>query len=156
MIYIDLDGVLADLEASMFRHSRTCIYDDVEFLQICKRECRSVFLDSPFIEKNRWRLTGNYRILTTLPGLDRYLEINGYSKETLESYEILRKNKLTWCKKHNIPVDRVIVLTHRNQKIEYCRKGDILYDDYEKNIADWEAAGGWGILVPYERTFLGD
>lgn len=55
--------------------------------------------------------------------------------------------KAKWLKKHfsHLGVEKNIILT--KHKYACCRPGDILFDDREYNILEWESAGGVGILV---------
>lgn len=54
--------------------------------------------------------------------------------------------KKEWSEKHfNIPNNRIFIVK-RSDKQKYAKEGDILIDDYDKNIKEWENAGGTGIL----------
>ena len=154
MRYIDLDGVLADLEYAMWQKSKTCIDNPVEFLEICECRCNEVFRDSPLIESNLNLLYGDYRILTSLPNMDRFFAVNGYTPLAQKAYDILRYNKLLWCQSIGIPRENIIILTDRSQKKWYSNPNHTLYDDNAKTIEEWQKGGGNGVLIPYERKFL--
>ena len=56
-----------------------------------------------------------------------------------------KKGKNIWIDNHlGVNVNRVI--TRRSKKIKYCKRGDILIDDYANTVHEWTAAGGIGIL----------
>ena len=60
---------------------------------------------------------------------------------------MFKENKYIWFEKHGIPRNKVIIVESAQDKASFCKPGDILYDDYRKNIASWEKSGGIGILT---------
>jgi len=57
-----------------------------------------------------------------------------------------RPGKLAWLRKNLRMTDTSrINLVRRRDKKQYA-KGNLLIDDLQKNIAEWKAAGGTGIL----------
>lgn len=135
MIYCDLDGVLVDFNGS-FKEitgkypseiSRTELWKVVSkipsyWLNLNEVTDASVLLD--FLERNP------YQILTGLPKKD-------YKRAEIE--------KRKWVKEHIGDHVEVICCLSKDKAL-YCRKGDILIDDFMPNIERWEAAGGIGIL----------
>ena len=56
------------------------------------------------------------------------------------------KGKTLWCQDNlGIPKNRVNIV-QRREKQNFAGKDKILIDDREKNIKEWEAAGGTGVL----------
>ena len=55
------------------------------------------------------------------------------------------EQKREWVKKH-IGNEVFVNCCLSKDKPRYCAKGDILIDDFEPNIREWEKAGGIGIL----------
>ena len=51
-----------------------------------------------------------------------------------------------WCQK-NLKIDpSKIHIVQRKEKQNFASKDVILIDDHKKNIREWEAAGGTGVL----------
>lgn len=154
MKYVDLDGVLADLDGWLKSIDREeAITNTDMFMETAMYYYDRMFLELEPIENNIDKyLVGDYRILTSLPhpaNFFRYGDMEQISvSEVAERYARLHANKLAWCEDKYIPLDRVIVVPVRKLKISYCKgKDDILYDDSNKTIKDWIAKGGIGKLV---------
>ena len=61
--------------------------------------------------------------------------------------------KKEWAKRYlpNIKEDHILIIPNGENKTEYIpggiKPGDILLDDYTKNLKEWEAAGGTGVKL---------
>lgn len=151
MIYIDLDGVLADLGSWICNITPLGLTVQEEFHGIARKYHKEIFLESKRIRANFNLLRGDYRILSALPNEPEFLRYGikagenpvELSKKFLGFY----RNKLLWCKEHGIPENRVILVPTRKHKLLYCRRGDVLYDDNPDTIARWSECGGLGILI---------
>ena len=53
---------------------------------------------------------------------------------------------MKWLTKNTKVPRGKIHLVVRSQKKDFAKGGNLLIDDYEKNIKEWESAGGQGIL----------
>lgn len=85
-----------------------------------------------------------------------------FIKEHFDSYKILsaypewderaKNAKIYWCQeKLGIPSSQII-LCKRSEKKNYAVSNgipNILIDDYDKNIKEWQSAGGIGIHFQY-------
>jgi len=76
-----------------------------------------------------------------------------YNPHVLSAYPDLdpnsRNGKMKWLKKNTGFKRGNIHLVLRSQKKNYAttdEKPNVLIDDYDKNIREWEAKGGIGIL----------
>ena len=57
-----------------------------------------------------------------------------------------KDDKIDWVKRE-ISSDVIVNICYRKEKASFCKGKDfILIDDYDKNINEWEALGGTGIL----------
>ena len=153
MIYIDLDGVLADLETYMVSKDPKAVEYEIDFFRLAASDKR-FFLDSPVIEKNLGLLKkGEFRILSSLPCMAKFIRVSkdlGFSHNKIQKcYARWADNKLEFCEKLGIPRSSVILVSSPKEKLRYCQVGDTLYDDRADTIEKWSALGGIGILVPY-------
>ena len=169
MIYIDLDGVLADLEAYMIQKSPAAAEREFDFFGLAFSDKR-FFLDSPVIESGyelleEIRSQGrDYRILSSLPCLGRFYEHalkHYYAPDKVQKiYAQFADNKIEWCKRLGIPAENVILVNSTSEKIRYCQSPeDILYDDREAICKEWIAKGGQAKLVAYEsrrQEYIGE
>jgi 5'(3')-deoxyribonucleotidase len=145
IVYVDMDGVLADL------YSHAAELSDVDhYNQMTPDQWEAFFKDSnayhlfrdinPFPTANQLlkivkKYAGGYRILSSPLSFDRAGSIKG---------------KREWLSKHiNVPADKII-FEHDKYKYAVQPNGtpNILIDDYGVNTRAWDAAGG--IAVKYQ------
>lgn len=145
IVYVDMDGVLADL------YSHAAELSDVDhYNQMTPDQWEAFFKDSnayhlfrdinPFPTANQLlkivkKYAGGYRILSSPLSFDRAGSIKG---------------KREWLSKHiNVPADKII-FEHDKYKYAIQPNGtpNILIDDYGVNTRAWDAAGG--IAVKYQ------
>ena len=139
-VYCDMDGVLVDLIGSIKKllgktKLNQGIIDDffnsddgksAEFLAECGWESGG---------KQLWKYIKQYDpfILSACPS------VCNKDKKVI-------KGKTMWCQK-NLKMDSSKVhIVQRREKKDYANKDAILIDDRKKNIQEWEAAGGIGVL----------
>jgi 5'(3')-deoxyribonucleotidase len=144
VIYLDMDGVVADFDGYAEPIVGYCTpggkrYNDEDWKKISANE----------------RL---YLILDKCPNADRLVdEVRKLSKDYNYDVRFLtaipRQNdvpwvfwdKIQWCGLH-YPHIPVWFGPYSHDKHVHCRPGDILIDDRDTNIHDWNTAGGIGIL----------
>ena len=139
-IYCDMDGVLVDLLGSIKRHLGTTklnqgVIDDffyseagtgTEFWANCGWESGG---------KQLWKFIKSYKpqILSACPSVCN------------KDIKVIR-GKTKWCQK-NLKIDPSKVhIVQRREKKDFAKKYVILIDDHSKNIREWEAAGGTGVV----------
>ncbi len=134
MIYCDLDGVLADFNGA-FKELTGHDPDDVS-----KKELWTTVLDTPNYWLNlhlmpdaekliRFLNKHPFTILTGIPKL-------GHSKATSE--------KRQWVTKY-LGADVPVICCYSADKKHLCQTNDILIDDFERNIQEWQSVGGTAI-----------
>jgi len=140
-IYVDMDGVLADFFGEWAKLDGVDHYKDI---------------DNPEAKLALVREHPNYWI--NLPVLPNAGKLMGFIKKNFGHYNICSSplagdpqcepQKRLWVKKHlaGFPPDHVIITEN---KAAYATQADgspnILIDDFGKNIAAWNNAGGIGI-----------
>ncbi len=148
MIYLDMDGVLADfnrgvselchMEATPLNGKRSAKYDDQMWLAIKKVDHFYEKLElMPGAEEMFRLIYGQYgkqcEILTGIPLPQRGIVD-------------AKQDKIDWAQR-KLAKDIKINVVYRKEKLLFCAgKGSVLIDDREKSIKDWEQSGGTGIL----------
>lgn len=142
IIYLDMDGVIADL----YNYAAE-IYDVDDYKSMTPEQWETFFKDSnayelfrdisPFPSSNQLvrlikKVAGGFTILSSPLNFDKEGSIKG---------------KREWLKKHlNVSPDREIF---DHEKYKYAVQPDgtpnVLIDDYTPNITKWQEAGGIGI-----------
>lgn len=151
IVYVDMDGVLADL------YSHAAEISDVEhYNQMTPEQWETFFKDSnayhlfrdiqPFSTANQLlelvkKYAGGYTILSSPLSFDRAGSIKGKSE---------------WLKKHiKVAPDRVVF---EHEKYKYAVQPDgtpnILIDDYGVNTRAWDAAGGTAVKYQADEDNL--
>ena len=137
-IYCDLDMVL------------------VNFIKGADAAVGGSFVDMP--KDERWgkvnQVKGFWANLEWMPGAKRlYQFIARYDAHILSAYTnrdpTSRVGKMKWLAKNTDFKRSNINLVLRSQKQKFATtdgKPNVLIDDYKKNIREWEAKGGIGIL----------
>lgn len=140
-VYVDMDGVLADFFGQWAKLDHKDHYKDI---------------DNPEAKLALVREHPDFWI--KLPVLQNAGKLMGYIKKNFGHYHICSSplagdpncepQKRAWVKKHlsSFPPDSVIITEN---KAAYATQADgtpnILIDDFGKNVAAWEAAGGIAI-----------
>lgn len=136
-LFLDLDGVMADFDAhfpAVFGLDHKSLADEAMWERINAHP--SYFLDMPVCEGAKYFFHSvedfDPIILTACPRTN---------------YAHVARQKRQWVRKHLSGEILVLpVLGGHNKPLFMHRAGDILIDDFEKNIEAWEKAGGLGIL----------
>lgn len=150
IVYVDMDGVLADL----FNH--VAVIHDVDHYNEMTDDDWEKFFKS----------TDAYHLFRDLPMFSNANELLEMVKSMAGSYRILSsplnydvdgsiKGKREWLSKHiSIPAEEVIF---ERQKQKYAKSDgmiNILIDDFRKNINSWNEAGGIGIKYQADENTL--
>ncbi len=148
MIYLDMDGVLADFNRGVKEYCNMEAPD--------QNEKHDPKLDDIMWERIR-KTDHFYDRLELLPGAkEMFDEIYARYKSRCEILTGVPKpergiltagqDKTAWTRRLLSPKVKVNIVL-RKEKIRRCTGPDaILIDDYAKNIREWQAAGGTAIL----------
>ena len=142
MIYLDMDGVIADFVKR---------YKELYRMEPKDAEKKKEF-DKFF---NEFIATGQFATLDLMPGaveglqfLRKHLTVPTQILSSTASearYDAISKQKLLWLQLHNVTFTPNFVPGKRH-KYKFAGPDKIIIDDTESVINDWKAAGGIGIL----------
>lgn len=145
-VYFDMDGVLADFEGYIIKHN-------IPYFPQGNRSTEQ--------DKQMWdaikQVPHFYLQLEPVEGsIDFFMEIKSKKEHESEILSAIPKPKwgLLYAKEDKIDWTSQFLgddvkanIVYREEKQNYCTGPDcILVDDLEKNIIEWEAKGGTGIL----------
>ena len=155
-IYFDMDGVLADFDRGV---------RDFCGIEPGKQGDRNDAADTSLWERVK-KVDHFYDRLELVPGAKELFDMvyAAYG----ERCEILTgiprphrgllnaaEDKVKWVRRL-LSEDVVVNTVFRAEKVKFCHgSGCILIDDYEKNIAEWEASGGTGVLFTSVPDVIG-
>ena len=147
-VYLDMDGVLVNLEKGAFKvHGK-------QLSDVKRPERWDKISDTKDFWKDLEWMPGSKKLWNFLKPYKPSI-MSAYAKSEPNS----AKGKEEWLKKNveKLPRSR-INLVMRSDKQRFARDGrtqapNILIDDHEKNIREWESKGGIGIHhTSVERT----
>lgn len=143
MIYIDIDGVLADTDAFIFSKDPRAEHDTHLLFKAIYKNYKEMFISSkPLIDLFVLKTLGDFTLLTALP-LRQKIDSFCSSEEELNTVmNTLAENKKIWIK-NNIGDCKYIIVNKRSEKIDMCNSpNDILIDDSKATCTSWKKKGG--------------
>ena len=150
MKYVDMDDTIADLYGYVISKDPH-VEENNNWCKVIVENYNECFLVSDVISENLYLLKGEFKLLSSLPGISEMLKYTSPDRID-EIVYTLRENKLKFAERIGVKREDVIILNKSSEKKLYA-KGNILYDDYQKNISEWIANGGIGYLVPRVRYY---
>ena len=138
-IFIDLDGVMADFDRYFFeRFGKVCqIMEDDEMWALIDTHEPDFFYNLPM-------MPDAIEIFAKALEYTNPIFLTACPKHT---YHNAAEQKKAWVRKHICQNTLVLpVLGGINKRCFIQKQGDILIDDFEKNINAWTENGGYGIL----------
>lgn len=143
-IWFDMDGTIANL------------YGVENWLPKLRAHDASPYMEAaPMV-----RLSALARVLNKLTRIGYEIGIVSWlSKDPDPAYgEAVTAAKLAWLAKHmpSVKWNAVLIVPYGTPKSEVANLDphDILFDDEENNIIEWEEAGGWGFAPSEMMDFL--
>lgn len=144
MIYVDVDGVLADFVQYILSvepsHSKEEFYVGVQ--EIMDKHYITCFRDS---KKTKYF---EYFYAMYQKEEVKLLTANGNHWSSQERKLIAYQNKIKWLVSNGFQEEDIIVVETSKDKLKYCKPGDILYDDKVSTVKEWNKLGGIGFIVP--------
>lgn len=145
-IFIDLDGVMADFDKYFFeRFGKVCqLMEDDEMWAVIDTEEPDFFSNLPM-------MPDAIEIFAKAIQFSDPIFLTACPKH---NYHNAAEQKKEWVRKHVCKYALVLpVLGGINKRCFIQRPGDILIDDFKKNISAWTENGGHGILhLSVEQT----
>lgn len=147
-IFCDLDGVLVDLNAG---------YKEATGMELSEADQyynydHDLFWEKPKQDPEFWI---NLPKMVDADVLTKYLDDVRHGwfhvfvlSAAVKDYRTCSTQKRIWVNKHtNFSAEYVHIVRRSEKKLFATSKGkpNLLIDDYQKNIDEWEAAGGVGI-----------
>ena len=143
MLYIDIDGVLADSDGYLATLEPRIVSDTHLLFKTLANNSETVFLKSkPLVDLSFLNNVDEFVLLTALPNranIASFIETDNDVEKVFSNY---KANKRAWVKE-NIGDCEVIITEAAASKADYCKSSkDILIDDSDKNRKKWVAKGG--------------
>lgn len=140
MIYIDIDGVLADSDGYLESIDPEALKDTHKLFKTIYKNHKTVFLNSlPLVDLEFLKDLDDFTLLTALPNKQN---IGSFTDDADEVLNVLSRNKEAWVKKH-IGDCKLIIVENRTDKVKYCKSpSDILIDDSTSTGKKWKEKGG--------------
>ena len=143
-IWFDMDGTLADLYAVEGWLDKLRAYDPTPYAEA-----------APLL-----RLNTLARALNRLSRKGVFIGIVSWlSKSSTPEYDMaVTLAKMKWLKKHlpSVKWDAIKIVPHGTPKSEAVnlQPHDVLFDDEENNLMEWDENGGWGLPPAEMMDFL--
>lgn len=147
MIYCDMDGVLCDFDRAIFEIDGKTRVEDLREgdpkLDLWKHIQKQGTI-TKFYTNLEWHPEGKllWNYLETLANVEILTSLGGNNPDK----EGARYGKELWVKNHGIDVPLNFSQKAHDKQFWVNNKNDVLIDDYESNIRQWNQAGGIGIL----------
>lgn len=152
MTYVDSDGVLADFDSFIASKDPTAVGVGNKITRIMYEYADELYLNFNQMPGSEYlfeqiRNNKDWFVLTAVSKVERLMRVCS-EEDAIACIAKFKENKYKWFERHGIDRTKVIIVDSADDKVCYCKSGnDILYDNFEKNINLWNAAGGKGILV---------
>lgn len=144
IIHLDMDGVLADFEGRWFQLTGRR-YSDYASRNEFWREAKqfpNIYWELKPLKDSRWLVDD---IKKMIKGKDIQIEILT-ALPSMVDFPLAERHKEAWVRKHFSNKWKFKTGPFAVDKQKHARPGDVLIDDRERNIEQWNAAGGTGIL----------
>lgn len=140
MIFIDIDGVLADSDGYLASLEPRVLEDThILFKTIYKHRDKAFRYSKPLVDLSFIKELEDFTLLTALPNRNN---IDSFCEDADKVLETLSENKIAWVKEH-IGDCKLIIVNKRSDKVKYClTSADILIDDSESTGKAWKEKGG--------------
>ena len=144
-IYCDMDGVLVDIIGGMTRLAGIPRLEPKNFESWLEKNKKKFDNEHPNLFAHLPWMSDGKRLWSYIVRYNAHI-LSAHTKSWQPSS---KEDKMAWIKAHMSPVPQHIHLVLRKDKQKYAKSNgipNVLIDDYEPNIKEWNAEGGIGIL----------
>ena len=156
MLYIDIDGVLADSDGYLATLEPRIVSDTHLLFKTLANNSETVFLESkPLVDLSFIKTLDEFTLLTALPNRANIASFHDSDSTVEKVFSNYVSNKRAWVKKY-IGECELIITESAADKADHCKSSkDILIDDSDKNRKKWVAKGGIAFksVEDYLRNF---
>lgn len=140
MIYIDIDGVLADSDGYLKTQNPEALKDTHTLFKTIYKYHETAFKESqPLVDLKFLEKLSDFTLLTAMPNKSN---IDSFTDDIDSVMNIIENNKREWVKKH-IGDCKLIILYQRTDKSKFCKcNQDVLIDDNKDTGKRWKTKGG--------------
>lgn len=143
-LYLDMDGVVADFETAFGQKK----FDKVLFRKKILEE--NLFENLPLMPNALDLVATCEQMISGVRGRIMFLSSLGSPTDVDLQNEVARQKNI-WIEKNGFSRFRPIYVAHKGLKKRFATPHDILVDDTEQNIFDWEENFGKGIFYKDEN-----
>jgi hypothetical protein len=158
MIYLDVDGVIADFEMGIralgWTKSLDLQIDRIpgELERFMAKNYEQIFRTAPPTNNMKY-FQRMYRVENSMGDTNMKLLTAMGSHYKPEQIDVIKENKYWWLEQFGFQREDIIIVPQAADKLPYCQPGDVLYDDKRWTIERWNQLGGHGFLVYYEPSW---
>lgn len=159
-VYIDSDGVVADWVTHMIdviNHPEIVCQETLNKHPERTELIKTAYVENPHIFNELPPIANGIKLVSLLRARGIPFKMLTAVGEEHFSFDIVKETKLQWLTHHLSLKEEDIICVHRSSdKVLYVEEGVFLIDDYEKNVSQWSACGGVGVLFKDDPETLND